>query len=157
MKFIRFGNFLMLCFWTMPLISMYEQIADQLEQEQSEQIIKKLGGKRVCDKILAQWSHYEKQLLVTILNEPQWPSHRIGAPVFFAKGKEVYKDRFTVSLENQLHIVALADFKILAELPQIPVFASYHAEMLKFAQFREHFETEDETWEQLDRQLNRGQ
>ena len=156
MKLVKFGYILGLCFWATPLACMDDQIKDELAQEQSAQIIKRLGGKTTCDKILAQWSEYEKRLLVTMLNEPKWPTYRIGAPMYFAKGKEVYKDRFTLSIDHQKLTVTLPDFKILAALFCVPVFASYQNEMRKFAHIREHFETEDEAWEQMDRQLNRG-
>ena len=48
------------------------------------------------------------------------------------------------------------DFKVLAELNRVPLFTSYHDEMRNFAKMREHFATEDETLEQLNRQLTRA-
>lgn len=139
-----------------PLISMDEFMGQELDLEHNTQIIKKLGGKDLCDKILAQWSSYEKRFLVTMLSEPKWPAHRIGAPVSFAKSKEIYKDRLVVLVNKKQIIVTMDDFKILAELHRVPVFESYNAETIKFDDLRNHFETEDEIWDQLDRQLNRG-
>lgn len=154
MKFITLTLFVFI--WTASLFSMDEHIANELAQEGQEEIVKKLGGKEACNLILAQWSHYERRLLVTILNESQWPSHRKGESIPFARGKEVYQDRFLAMINKKEVKVHMQDFKILAELHRVPVFASYSEQMLKFAQFKEHFETEDEVWDQLDRQLTRG-
>lgn len=154
MKFTKLTIFLF--FYAISLIAMDEYIADELAQERAQRIIARLGGKDICDKILAQWSSYEKRFLVTMLNESKWPAHRIGAPVFFAKNKEIYKDRLVVLVNKKQVTVPMDDFKVLAELHHVPVFESYIAETLKFDDLQKHFETEDEIWEQLDRQLNRG-
>lgn len=156
MNQIKYSCLLLLLCWIIPVASMDEFIGQELDFERDTQIIKKLGGKDICDKILAQWSSYEKRFLVTMLNEPKWPAHRIGASVSFAKCKEIYRDRFLVLVNNKQITVTMDDFKVLAELHHVPVFASYNAETLKFDDLRKHFDTEDEIWEQLDRQLNRG-
>lgn len=153
---IKVGYILGLCFWAMPLVCMLEQMIDDLDLGDAEQIIKKMGGQTFCDKLLAQWSEYEKRLLVTVLNEPKWPSHRFGGPLYFSRSKEVYKDRIISSIESQKVIISIADFKILAELKHVPLLDSYHDQMVQFTNLREHFETEDETWEQLNRQLTRA-
>lgn len=138
------------------IIAMGEYIANEFDQEQSEAIIQRLGGKKRCEKILAQWNEYEKRLLVTVLKESKWPSHRVGGPLYFAKQKEIYPKHFLAYIDNQQVKVLLDDFKVVAELHNVPLLDTYEDEMRKFNYFREHFDTEDETWLQMDRQLNIG-
>lgn len=120
-----------------------------------EQVRKKLGSE-VCQHVLAAWNLYEKRLLVTMLALKTWPALPKGEPIRFAQDKQVFKDRFYFKCGNKLQEISMADFKMVAQLDQVPVFTNYNAEVVKFDDFRQHFETEDEVWQQLDRQLTRS-
>lgn len=154
MKYTKLA--LLLFCWVVSLNSMAEYIANELAQESKDQVVKKLGGKDRCDTILAQWSQYEKQLLATALHEPTWPSIR-GHSIPFAKSKEIYRDCIITMIEGKKIRIEMQDFAVLAELHNLPTFADYSEEMLKFANLHEnHFEKEDDVWEQLNRLLTRG-
>lgn len=153
---MKMRYFLILGLWISPLISMDEQISDEFNQEHIERIIRKVGGKEVCDSILASWSLYEKRLLVTMFQLDKWPTHCKGEPIPFAKGKEVHNDRFEVVIQGKKITISMNDFRVLAQLHRVPIFANYNEEISKFDDLHQHFATEDEIWEQLDRQLTRG-
>lgn len=123
--------------------------------EHKELAIERLGGEKRCEKIVEQWSTYEKRLLATVLAEPKWPSHRVGGPLYFAKQKEIYPDRFLAFIGNEQITVLLNDFKVLVQLHHVPKFDSYEKQMCIFAHMREHFDTEDQTWDHMERQLSR--
>lgn len=161
MKFNNFCFFLS-CIWIMPIFAMDEYSADEVEQDQRKHMIQRLGHK-FCEKILAQWSPYEKRLLVTMFQQvEEWPTVRVAQSkqketvVFFAHGKELYKDHFKITIDKKQVTVLMDDFKILAELHRVNGFESYDKEMSKFFKLRAHFATEDETWEQMNRQIMRA-
>lgn len=149
-------DLLILCIWILPLVSMDGHITYEFNQEHLERIIRKVGGKEVCDSILANWSLYEKRLLVTMFQLDKWPTHCKDEPIPFAKGKEVHNDHFEVMVHGKKIAVSMNDFRVLAQLHRVPVFANYNEEISKFDDLHQHFATEDEVWEQLDRQLTRA-
>lgn len=138
------------------LVAMNPGTDDITHQTELTHSIQKLGGTELCNQIVAQWSSYEKRILATVLAEPKWPSHRVGGPLYFAKKKEVYPDHFLAVVRNKQIRIPLADFNLLVGLHLIPKFESYELQMRLFAHVREHFDTEDEAWDQMDRQLTLG-